>query len=173
MCVCAKSLQSCQTLCDPMDCSPPGSSVPGILQARILEWVAMPSSRGSSQPRDWTHVSCISSIGRGFFTTCATWEVHLKSEMEWNWQGRECGQEDTWAYPRLRGWGVCLCQGPPAPERLKLTRSCGISLFNWSQSADLRPLRQPKHVFGRTRQCFPKVWMSHQHCKTEEFKERA
>ena len=48
----AKSLQSCPTLCDPMDCSPPGSSVRGILQARILEWVAMPSSRGSSQPRD-------------------------------------------------------------------------------------------------------------------------
>ena len=48
----AKSLQSCPTLCDPMDCSLPGSSVHGILQARILEWVAMPSSRGSSQPRD-------------------------------------------------------------------------------------------------------------------------
>ena len=44
-CVCAKSLQSCPTLCDPMDCSPPGSSVHGILQAIILEWVAMPSSR--------------------------------------------------------------------------------------------------------------------------------
>ena len=44
--VCDKSLQSCSTLCDPMDCSPPGSSVHGILQARILEWVAMPSSRG-------------------------------------------------------------------------------------------------------------------------------
>ena len=42
--------QSCLTLCDPMDCSPPGSSVHGILQARILEWVAMPSSRGSSSP---------------------------------------------------------------------------------------------------------------------------
>ena len=40
--------QSCLTLCDPMDCSPPGSSVPGILQASILEWVAMPSARGSS-----------------------------------------------------------------------------------------------------------------------------
>ena len=40
--------------CDPLDCSPPGSSVHGILQARILEWVAMPSSRGSSQPRDGT-----------------------------------------------------------------------------------------------------------------------
>ena len=48
----AKLLQSCPTLCDPMDYSPPGSSVHGILQARILEWVAMPSSRGSSQPRD-------------------------------------------------------------------------------------------------------------------------
>ena len=43
--------QSCPTLCDPMDCSPPGSFVYGILQARILEWVAIPFSRGSSQPR--------------------------------------------------------------------------------------------------------------------------
>ena len=45
--------------CNLMDCCLPGSSLHGILQARILEWVAMPSSRGSSQPRDWTHVSCI------------------------------------------------------------------------------------------------------------------
>ena len=45
LCVPAKSLQLCPTLCDPMNCSPPGSSVHGILQARILEWVAMPSSR--------------------------------------------------------------------------------------------------------------------------------
>ena len=51
--------QSCPTLCDPMYCSPPGSSVHGILQARILEWVAISSSRGSSWPRDWTQVSCI------------------------------------------------------------------------------------------------------------------
>ena len=50
--VCAKMLQSCLTLCDPMDYSLPGSSVHGILQAKILEWVAMPSSRGSSRPRD-------------------------------------------------------------------------------------------------------------------------
>ena len=55
--------QSCLTLCDPMDCSPPGSSVHGILQARILEWIAMPSSRGSSQPRDRPHVSWVSCIG--------------------------------------------------------------------------------------------------------------
>ena len=50
----------------PKDCSPPGSSVHGILQVRTLEWVAMPSSRGSSQPRDWTWVSCTAG---GFFTT--------------------------------------------------------------------------------------------------------
>ena len=60
----AKLLQSCLTLCDPMDCSPSGSSVHGILQARILEWVAMPSCRGSSRPRDQTHVSHVSCIGR-------------------------------------------------------------------------------------------------------------
>ena len=49
--------QLCLTLCDPMDYSLPRSSVHGIFQARILKWVAMPSSRASSQPRDWTHVS--------------------------------------------------------------------------------------------------------------------
>ena len=57
--------QSCPTISDPMDCSLPGSSVHGILQARILEWVAMPFARGSSQPRDRTQVSCIAG---GFFT---------------------------------------------------------------------------------------------------------
>ena len=65
-CVCAKSLQLCPTLCDPMDCSWPGSSVQGILQARRPEWVAMPSSRGSSWPRDPT---CISCTAGGFSTT--------------------------------------------------------------------------------------------------------
>ena len=54
--------QSCPTLCDPMDCSLPGSSLHGILQARVLEWVAISSSRGSSQPRDQTRVSHIPGI---------------------------------------------------------------------------------------------------------------
>ena len=58
MCMRAKSLQSFPTLCNPMDYSLSGSSVHGILQVRILEWVVMPSSRGSSQPRDRTHTSC-------------------------------------------------------------------------------------------------------------------
>jgi len=55
----AKSLQSCPTLCNPVDSSPPGSPIPGILQARTLEWVAISFSRGSSTPRDQTWVSYI------------------------------------------------------------------------------------------------------------------
>ena len=59
---CAKSLQSCPTLCDPLHCSPPHSSAHGNLQAGILEWVTVSCCRGSSRPRDWTrssHTSCI------------------------------------------------------------------------------------------------------------------
>ena len=68
--VCACELfQSCPTLCDPMNCSPPSSSVYGILQVRILERVATPSCRGSSQPRDWTCISCDSCISGRFLTT--------------------------------------------------------------------------------------------------------
>ena len=75
-CLRAKVTQSCPALCDPMDCSPPGSSVHGILQARILEWVARPSSRGTSRPRNRTHVSYVSRISSGgFFKTSATWEA--------------------------------------------------------------------------------------------------
>ena len=68
-CVVSQSLQSCPTLCNPVDCSPPGFSVHAILQARILEWVAMPSSRGPSRPRVQTHLSCLSCIPGTFFTT--------------------------------------------------------------------------------------------------------
>ena len=63
-------------LCDPVDCSPPASTVRGILQARILEWVAMPSSRGSSWPRDGTHGSYVSCICRQvYYTISTTWEA--------------------------------------------------------------------------------------------------
>ena len=65
VCVCLVT-QSCPALCNPMDCSPLDSSAHGILQARILEWVAMTSYRGSSQPSDGTQVSCIA--GRSFTT---------------------------------------------------------------------------------------------------------
>ena len=81
VCVCAKSLWSRPTLCDPGGCSPPGSSVHGILQARILGWVAISFSRGSSQPRDQTQISCI--VGT-FFTAEPPGEaqrcsVHIQS----------------------------------------------------------------------------------------------
>ena len=71
-----KVAQSCPTLCNPMDCSIPGSSIHGILQARILEWVAIFFSRGSSWPRDRTRVSCIA--GR-CFTLWATKEAVRKA----------------------------------------------------------------------------------------------
>ena len=56
---CCSIAKPCPTLCDPVDCSLPGSSVHGIFQARVLEWIAISFSRGSSWPRDRTHVSCI------------------------------------------------------------------------------------------------------------------
>ena len=65
--------QLCPTLCDPMDYSPPGSSIHGIFQARIQEWIAISFSRGSSQARDWTQVSC---IGRQILYHCAIRGVH-------------------------------------------------------------------------------------------------
>ena len=77
--LCDKSLQSCPTLCDPMDCSPPVSSVHRILQARILEWVTMPSSRGSSQSRDQTFSLCGFCTADKFFF-CFTVEPPWKPE---------------------------------------------------------------------------------------------
>ena len=66
--MCAQSLQSCPTPCNPMDCSPPGSSVCGILLASILEWVAMPSSNESSLPRNQTRVPWVGHIVSRLFT---------------------------------------------------------------------------------------------------------
>ena len=73
--VCAKLLQLCPTLCDPMDCSLQGSSVHGIFQARILEWLAIPFFRGCSWSRDPTRISCISCTGRQVLYHWVTWEA--------------------------------------------------------------------------------------------------
>ena len=80
--------RSCPTLHDPMDCSPPGSSIHRIFLARALEWVASPFSRGSSQPRDPTWVSCIAG---GFFT---------------NWTTREAAMENYSAIKRIK-FDIC------------------------------------------------------------------
>ena len=88
VCVCA---QSCPTLCNTLDCSPPGSSVHGFLQARILEWVAISPSRGSSQLRDRTWVSYVSCIAGIFFTP---------------WVIREA-QENSIAVPqKIKNWTI-------------------------------------------------------------------
>ena len=88
VCVCVQSLKLCPTLCCPVDCSPPGSSVRGLFQARILEWVAISSSGGSSQPRDQICVSCVSCIGRWILYHCRhlgsphdEMIMHLKEEI--------------------------------------------------------------------------------------------
>ena len=80
-CTRVQLLQSCPTLSKLLDCNLPGSSVHGIFQARILEQVVMPSSRGSSRSRDRTHTSYVSCIAGGFFTHSTTWEVR-----EWDWK---------------------------------------------------------------------------------------
>ena len=70
-------LSLCRTLCNPMDYEPPGFSVHGIVQARIIEWVAISSSRRSSRPRDYTRISGVSCIGRQILYHCTTWEDQL------------------------------------------------------------------------------------------------
>ena len=111
--VCPVKVKSCLTLWDPMDCSLPGSSVHEILQARILEWVAISFSRGSSQPRDQTRVSC---IGGRRFNLWATREAHslssshvqmwvLDHKEDWvlkNWRYRTVVLEKTLESPLSR-----------------------------------------------------------------------
>jgi len=77
VCVPAQLLQLCPTLWNPEDCSLPGSSVHGIIPARILEWVAISSAGGCSQSRDWTCLSCAYCIGRQILYLWATWEAQL------------------------------------------------------------------------------------------------
>ena len=101
-CVHAQSLQTCPTLCDPMDCSPPGSSVHGILQARILEWVAVPSSWGSSQPRVRTRSLRSPALAAEFFTAGATWLTKSEiTELEPSLPG------DFRCHSNLRTTGLC------------------------------------------------------------------
>ena len=105
VCVCVRA-QSCPTLWYPMDCSPPCSSVHGILQAGILEWVAIYSSRGSSWPRDQTWVSSITFIAGGFFTTRTTGEALTlaKGKCE-GWRGAPCFRAGMELRQKLQGVG--------------------------------------------------------------------
>ena len=129
-----------------MDCSPPGSSVHGILQARILEWVAMPFSRGPSWPRDWTWVS---SIAGRFFTNWTTKDVFViliaisyyivKAGCSWKWttvtflSSIRLGQSFSFPQGNVAMWGRAAESAwhpPGAPQWL--ARVQGKMFFNLS-----------------------------------------
>ena len=121
--MCVQLLQLCPALRDSTDCSLPGSSVNGILQARILEWVPMPTSWGSSWPRDWTHVSCIT--GR-FFTTEPPRDkpnrYHIKKVIKAN----TISDGTNWHHMLLMGCNKKSTPGLPcAPVAEPLSHSAG------------------------------------------------
>ena len=94
--------QLCLNLCDPLDCSSPGSSVHGILQARLLEWVTISFSRGSSRLRDQTHISCVPCIAGRFFRHQAPWEAPLCSYTHYKYPLLFCG------WPSHAFWCQCI-----------------------------------------------------------------
>ena len=109
--------QSPPTLCNTLDCIPPGSSVLGIFQARIPEWVAISYSRGSSWPGDWTHLSCVSCTAGRFFIHQAIREA----------QDGASGKEHTRQCRRLKSW-VQSMGGEDPLEKGMATHS---SILSW------------------------------------------
>ena len=144
MCACSKSLQSCLTLCDSMDCSPLGSSVHGILQARIVEWVAMCCSRGSSQPRDRTRVFC---TGRQILYHWGTWEAgalkqlnpHLAPPQKKNQRGNsqksmclptEDHRKCPWNQYQVLSWRNVSCLGFQSTANVPLCKK-HVKRLHW------------------------------------------
>ena len=133
--------QSCPTLWNPLDCSPPGSSVHGILQARILEWVAVLSSRGSFWPRDWTSVSCLLAA-----------QVLL-----WKWKSLSCvglfgSHGSPWNSPgQNTGVGsLSLLQGIFPTQGLKKgLPHCKQTLYQLNHKESLRILECIAYPFSR------------------------
>ena len=133
----------CPTLSDPVDCSPPGSSVHEILQARILEWVAVPFSRRSSRARDWTQVSCIAGV---FFTVWAAREALVclgKSPLtpsEARWEIDEQKKSDKTVATKLCCSCLCYIQAN-LPLLFQGFWTC-MSYFSgyWSKSQRDKPL---------------------------------
>ena len=131
--------QLCLIRCDPMDCSPPGSSVGGILQARILEWVVIPFSGGSSRPGDGTWVCCI--VGR-FFTVWATRGAPFCPRslinMDTNILKLYCELGQPQSQRQTASWGWWL----PFPEKLPpaLRALAGAGSTQWPWASDLQLL---------------------------------
>ena len=140
VCVCTQLL-SHVWLCDPMDCSLPESSDYEISPARILEWVAISSSKGSSWPRDRTHVSCVSCIGGWILDHCTPWEVIISSNTLYSCFALLCqflsysevNQLYVYIYPLLFGmyiypllfWMSFLFRSPASTEWSSLCSTAG------------------------------------------------
>ena len=163
-----------------MDRSPPGSSVHGILQARILEWVAMPSSRGSSSPKDWTHDSCTAG---GYFTIWATWEAPSDPTRALS-SGPLCRSKalcsELWIYftcfylvwlrwsslnsfPNLKFCSLFLWeQGQALKKEFKHEHSCCVDVSVYFSVIWSLPLEKSnQHIRFKsweTLQCWPCVW---------------
>ena len=143
-CVCVCSVLSrVQFFVTPGSCSPPGSSAHGILQARILEWVAISSSRGSSWPRDWTRVSCISCIIDRFFTA-------------------EPPDKPVWVKPE--SW-IAISQPLPIPWRINLfpylTQALPkwlLSLFSFTATVPLGKSAPSPRPPSQTSTPLPRLW---------------
>ena len=135
ICVCVLVSQSCPTLCDPMDCSLPGSSVHGIFRARILEWVAISFSKGSSLPKDRTQVSCTASR---FFTIWATREAHgtryfLPYYVSHFQMGKQRLKEKI-VRGKLQGWEQTQVHLGPVFHRSAVLHRLSLQMFRWAAS---------------------------------------
>ena len=97
--------QSCPTLCDPMDSSLPGSPVHGILQARILEWGAIPFSRGSSQFRDWNWSPALQAV----FLLSEPYTPFISCQLQWSWLQKPKPHSRTW-------WSIWIHKRCEKPE---------------------------------------------------------
>ena len=117
---CMLSCSSCTQLCNPMDCSLPGFSVHGILQARVLDWIAISSSRRSLWPRDWTCISCISCIGRRVSWLLAPLGKPGVTMIQFSSVAQSCGT--------LRPHGLQHTRPPcPSPKPGAYSNSCPLS----------------------------------------------
>ena len=133
--------QLCLTLCDLMDCSPPGSSVHGIFQARILEWVVISYSRGSSLPKNWTRVSGISYTGRWILYHCcsvAKSSLTLWGLMDCSMPGfpvLHCPLEFAQTHVDWVRWSYLTISSSVAPSPPTLNLSQHQGLFQWVGSS--------------------------------------
>ena len=163
MCLCAQSLQLYPTLCDPLDYSPPSSSVHGILQVRILEWVAMPFSKGSSQPRDRIQVSCVFCIAGSFFEDKKWFKLTLGKQLQRWWlcsykMSSDKGRNGNWCVIRNVApfWSaamigpmafslmqLCYCRFNPLPVDLQVVVCWGQSTVTFSRILQFGCSTQP------------------------------